>query len=531
MLPTRKYAVGDYLKIARKRGPLALPPLAVCVLAALIYSSTLPNVYQAEMLVQIIPQRVPSSYVQSTVTIKTEDRLEALGQQVTSRSQLERIILDFNLYPKERAIRPMQDVVEMMRPNITVDPVRPNRMAPVEAFYLRFQYNDAVLAARVTERLGTLYIDYNARERGALAEAAKEFLVAQLADATTRLEAQEAKLQQFREKHAGRLPSQLESNMQAIQSTQLQRQAMVESLARDRDRKLMLERLYNDAIVEPLPLNLAAVRAAADPNTVAATMTPQQRLEAERANLARLQQRLKDEHPDVRRAKQQIAELERQVAAAPAENSAAPAVGVSPEELQRRERISALRAEIESLGSQVKFKESEERRLNAVIADYQSRIEAVPGVESEWLSLSRDYDTVQLAFKDLLTKSESAKAAVDLENRQVGEQFRVLDAPRVPWRPISPQRMVITGAGFGIGLLLGLVLVVLVELRDGSFRTEADIEQVLGLPVIACVPNLLSAADRRRLRYRRLLLSATVLVAMSAGGYVFWTLRLWQFVV
>lgn len=529
MLPTRKYTAGDYLSIARKRGPLVLPPVAVCLLVALIYSSRLPNVYQAEMLVQIIPQRVPSSYVQSTVTIKTEDRLEALGQQVTSRTQLERIILDFNLYARERATRPMQDVVEMMRPNVSIDPVRPNRMAPVEAFYLRFQYGDPVLAARVTERLGTLYIDYNARERGALAEATKEFLVTQLAEARTRLEAQEQKLEQFRERHAGRLPSQLESNMQAIQSTQLQRQAMVESLARDRDRKLMLERLYNDALVEPVPVNFAAVQAAANPATLA-TMSPQQRLEAERANLGRLQQRLTDEHPDIRRAKQQIADLEKQVAATPAGNTPAAVAGVSPEELQRRERISAMRAEIESLDRQVVFKESEERRMSAVIGEYQTRIEAVPGVESEWLSLSRDYDSVALAFKDLLSKSELAKSAVDLENRQVGEQFRVLDAPRVPGHPISPARLIITAAGLGIGLLLGLVLAVLLEFRDASFRSEADIEQVLGLPVIALVPNLLTVADRRRMRNRRLVISATAMLVIGAGGYVFWAMQLWKFV-
>jgi uncharacterized protein involved in exopolysaccharide biosynthesis len=381
----------------------------------------------------------------------------------------------------------------------------------------------------VTERLGALYIDYNARERGDLAQAAKEFLVTQLADAQARLEAQERKLQQFRERHAGRLPSQLEGNMQAIQSTQLQRQAVVESLARDRDRKLMLERLYNDAVAEPIPVNPAAIRAATDPAAVA-TMTPQQRLEAERLNLTRLQQRLKDEHPDVKRLKQQIADLEREVAAAP--GSASPGTPlISPEEIVRRERISGMRAELESLARQITFKESEERRLSGVIADYQARIEAVPGVESEWLSLSRDYETVQQAFKDLLAKSESAKAAVELESRQVGEQFRVLDSPRVPDRPISPVRPVITATGLGVGLLLGIGLVVFLELRDGSFRNEADIEDVLGLPVIAVVPLLRMADDLARARHRRLSMSAATLAITCAAGYVFWAMRLWQFVV
>ena len=529
MLPTKKYGIGDYLGIARRRGLLLVPPTVVCLFAALIYSSGLPNVYQAEMFVQIIPQRVPGNYVESTVTIKTEDRLDALGQQVTSRSQLERIILDLNLYQKERATLPMQDVVERMRTSVSIDPQRPRAHLPVDSFFIRFKYGDPVMASRVTERLGTLYIDYNARERGALAEATKDFLVTQLNEAKDRLEAQEAKLQAFREQHAGKLPSQLDSNMQAIQSTQMQRQAVVESLARDRDRKLMLERLYNDALSEPLPAPTAQ-QASPDPNAVAA-MSPQRRLELERATLARLQQRLTEEHPDVKRSKKQVADLEKLVAETPATpGSTAPPTTAAPEELQRRERISSMRAELESLDRQTAFKESEERRLSAVIANYQTRIEAVPGVEAEWVSLSRDYDTVQQAFKALLMKSESAKAAVDLENRQVGEQFRMLDAPRVPGRPISPNRLMISAVGLMLGLGLGLALVVGLELRDATFRTSADIEQTLGLPVIALVPELLTTASRRRLFVQRALIGASAAVAVCVGGYVFWAMRLWKFV-
>ena len=528
MLPTKKYGIGDYIGIARRRAWMLVPTTAVCLLAALVYSSGLPNVYEAEMFVQIIPQRVPGNYVESTVTIKTEDRLDALSQQVTSRSQLERIILDLNLYQKERATLPMQDVVEKMRTSVSIDPQRPRSHLPVDSFYLRFKYGDPLMAARVTERLGTLYIDYNARERGALAEAAKDFLVTQLNEAKERLEAQEAKLQAFRERHTGRLPSQLDSNMQAIQSTQMQRQAVVESLARDRDRKLMLERLYNDALAEPLPA-APATQASPDSNAVS-VMSPQRRLELERATLARLQQRLTEEHPDVKRSKKQVAELEKLVAETPpTPNSPAPATA-APEEIQRRDRINGMRAELESLDRQIAFKESEERRLSGVIADYQGRIEAVPGVESEWLSLSRDYDTVQQTFKALLLKAESAKSAVELENRQVGEQFRMLDAPRVPARPISPNRLMITAAGLAAGLGLGLALVVGLELRDATFRSSADIEQTLGLPVIALVPELTTAAGRRRLRMQRWLVGASAAVALFAGGYVVWAMRLWKFV-
>ena len=504
-------------------------PALVGLLAALVVSSQLPNVYEAETLLQIVPQRVPDSYVRSTVTIRAEDRLEALRQQVQSRTQFERLIQELNLYPKERAVLPMQDVVERMRVGMSVQTVRPNRGEPVDAFYLRFKYDDPVIAARVTERLARLYIDYNARERGALAQGTNEFLITQLNEAKARLGEQERKLQAFRERHSGRLPSQLQSNMQAIQSTQMQRQAVVESLARDRDRKLMLERLYNDALAAPAPISPSAGVAASSPTALAA-MSPRQHLDLARANLTALQAKLKEGHPDLRRARKQVADLEKSVAELPATEVPA-ASGATPEEMQRRERISSMRAEIESLDRQIVFKESEDRRLGSVIGNYQSLIDAVPGVESEYLALTRDYATIQESFKDLLTKSEAAKMAENLENRQIGEQFRVLDAARAPLRPVSPQRGMISASGLAAGLLLGLALVALLEFKDGSLRNELDVALVLHLPVVAVVPRLLTGDEERRIVRRRWIVSATACVLTVAAGYTFWTLRLWQFVV
>jgi polysaccharide chain length determinant protein (PEP-CTERM system associated) len=502
---------------------------------ALLVSSRLPDIYEAETLIQIVPQRVPDSFVASTITIRTEDRLNALSQQVQSRSQLERIIVDLGLYENELRVRSVEDVSELIRSSITVQTVRAGGAQGVEAFYLRFMYTDPVIAARVTERVGSLYISFNARERGKLAEGANDFLQTQMNDARARLEEQERKLQAFRERYAGRLPEQLQSNMQAIQNIQLQRQALVESLARDRDRKLMLERLYNDAMAEPAPGRAAAPTAPAGgdagPRAVAA-MSPAQQLEVARANLAQLTLRLKEEHPDVRRARKQVADLVKLRDSRRGSGTEALASAIStPEELQRRERISAMRAEIESLSRAVAFKEAEEQRLGGAIADYQRRIESVPGVQSEWVSLTREYDTVQTSFRDLLTKSEAARISVDLEAQQISEQFRVLDPPRVPGRPISPKRHLISAAGALAGLGMGLCVVLLLEWRNGSLATELDVEQVLKLPVIAIVPAMPTARDVSRQRRRWRLTTTAALVVAVLSLWVFWSLHLWKFVV
>ncbi|MGH9330884.1 MAG: GumC family protein, partial [Vicinamibacterales bacterium] len=397
MLLGKKYNPQDYASIVWRRRWLVVWPTVIGVFVALVICSRLTDLYQSDMLIQVVPQRVPDSFVRSTVTVRVEERLQALSQQLTSRTQLEQMINEFNLYPGERSRLPMEDVVEMMRARIDleVDSVRRgSRGEGGDAFRIRFTHSDPNIAARITQRLGSSIVDQNARDRGALAEATNDFLESELAQARTRLEAHERKLEQFRMRNAGRLPSQLEFNLQAMQSTQLQVQSLVESLARDRDRKMILDRLFTDARTEPAPVPVAPAPQAGDADAATARMSRQQQLELAKARLARLEQRLTPEHPDMVRAKRVIADLEKQIQEGTEAESASPDAVSTPEQQARRDRLRQMRAELESLDRQIAFKQSEEQRLRQRVGEYQRRIEAVPGIESESISLTRDYDTL-----------------------------------------------------------------------------------------------------------------------------------------
>lgn len=535
MIPGKKLTLQDVVSTLRRRMWLLIVPPLVTGFAALVYSTTVQDLYQSDMLIEIVPQRVPDAFVRSTVTLRTEERLDAISVQVLSRTLLEQMIVEFNLYAAERQQLPMEDVVAKMRQSVETPLERPRQgprgPEPPHAFHVKFTYQDPTIAARVTQRLGTLFVDHNTRDRGALADATNQFLETQLATARARLEAQERRLEAFREQHGNELPTQMPTNMQAIQNTQMQIQALVESIARDRDRKLMLERLLADAESQPI---LVAPPPVPQPDTpgdaLSVNASAKQQLQVARESLARMELRLKPEHPDVVRTKRLIAELEPK-AAAESEQSAPDAPASSPEEALRRERLSQMRAEIESLDRQTQFKESEERRLRALAADYQRRIEAVPGVESEWSVLTRDYDTHQAAYKDLLSKSEASRVAMDLERRQIGENFRILDPARVPVTPVASSRRQINGIGFALGFLLGVGLAAFLELRDATFRSEADVLDVLSLPVLALVPYVETGVERVRRRRRRLLVSFAALVATGSAAYVAWTMKLWNSVL
>jgi polysaccharide chain length determinant protein (PEP-CTERM system associated) len=399
---------------------------------------------------------------------------------------------------------------------------------------VRFTYPDAELAARVAQRLAQLFVDQNVRDRGALAEATMKFLESQLEVAVKELENTDRRLEAFREQHGNQLPTQQQANYTAIQSRQMQAQALVESTARDRDRKLMLERLYNDAIAETRTVaspNQPQPSQPTDPTAVVGS--PAQRLATMKTTLANLEVRYRPDHPEVKRARAAVRDLEQQVAAlpVPTKDSPAPTTSLTPEEMRHVEQLRQQRAEIESLDRQIAFKEQEEKRVRNEMADYQSRIEAVPAAESEWTALTRDYDTRKMAYQELLKKSEDARVAVNLERRQIGEQFRIVDAAVVPNKPISPVRIQINAIGLAVGLLLGLAIAALLELKDGRLRTEGDVLAVLALPVLAVVPYVQTSQERGRRKRQLAFVSASGAAAAFAAAYVFWTMQLWKFVV
>ena len=525
MLPGKTLTPSDLIAIVRRRFWLiAIPPI-VGLFVALQYAVRVPDMYQSDMLIAIDPQRVPDSFVRSTVTLGTDRRMNAILVQVTSRTTLERMIEAHNLYAGERQVLPIEDVVALMRGAIKVDLEQSRQEGPT-AFHIRFTHRDPAVAAKVTQELGKLFVQQNTSDRGALAEATNTFLEEQLATARSSLERQEQKLEAFRQLHGKSLPSQMGANLQALQSMQLQVQSLAESASRDQDRLEVLERTRRDLLSEPAP----AVTAAPGSTDISALRTARDQLAAARAQLATLERRYKADHPDVLRAKRVVEELE---PLAEEETRALAAAGRSPSVVApagsaNRDRIKQIDLDIEALQREVTRKRAAEERVRGEIADYQNRVDAVPGLESEWVALTRDYDTQQAAYKELLGKSQNARVAAALEEQQIGERFRVVDVARVPVHPLPAIRSKVNLGGLALGLLIGLGIAALLELRDTSFRTEDEVLEVLGLPVLAVIPRVENAAERQGRVRRAVLAGACAVAGVVTMGYVVWAQELWR---
>lgn len=512
----RIYTFDEVLRLIARRRWFILLPFAFGLAAAPLLARYAPERYRSEALIVVVPQRVPDNYVKPTVSETIEERLSAITDHVLSRSRLERIIMEMNLYKAERARDVMEDVVLKMRQDISTTPGGKE----IDSFRVSYVSINAQTTQKVTERLASLYIEQNLKDRENQADSTSRFLATQLDEAKRRLIEQEKKLEDYRRSHAGQLPSQLQSNLQSIQSANLQLQSLNESTKRAQERRLLVERQIADIQSVPLPvIPLSPTTSEAPPRATAA-----EQLDVARARLASLLQRYTLDHPDVVSLQRTIGELVTQLEReTPTSATVAPEKPLTVAEAAQRKQLLDLQAELAVIDHQLNANHKEEADLKQAIAAYQAKVDVVPRRESELVELTRDYSTLQAAYATLLTKREEA----NLERRQIGEQFKLLHTASLPERPYNQlQRRGIVASGAAIGLLLGLLIVWVKEVRDSSFRREEEVHKALSVPVLALIPIMSSTPEHRATKRRRraIDLAGTAVLVASCLVLVIWRL-------
>src|ERR1035441_10565012 len=222
-----------YLRLIIHRKWLVLGAFVLASAATFIISSRLPNIYMSSTLILVDPQKVPESYVKATVTGDLRNRLGALQQQILSATRLQKIIDSLNLYPMERKTMAREDVIAMMQKDVSVNIVRNyGGSQDLEAVRTGYSGRDARQVAQVAHDLATLFMDENLKAREQQSVGTSEFLQNQLQETKKVLEAQEAKLKDFKLKHLGEMPEQQSANLQILGQLQSQLQLEGEALAR-----------------------------------------------------------------------------------------------------------------------------------------------------------------------------------------------------------------------------------------------------------------------------------------------------------
>jgi uncharacterized protein involved in exopolysaccharide biosynthesis len=309
----------------------------------------------------------------------------------------------------------------------------------------------------------------------------------------------------------GELPEQLDSNLKILERLNQQLSQKEESL---RSARVSLAALESE-----MAIRQGALSAMMPPPGPAATGREPESLDQLREKLSGLRATYTDQHPDVVRLKSRIEKMESEQASAPPAVEAAGEGGGSTGRFASAQLSAETVRQRTMLLGAIRALEAEIGRINLETREYQRRVEVAPKLEQELLTIRRDYDNIKASYSSLLNRKLEADIGVNMEKKQKGEQFQVIDVARLPEKPVSPDLPKLFLITIAAGLGLGAGLIFLLESMDTSVRRLDKLEEEIGLPVLAMVPRIFNVRDRRR---HRMLTAATtvsivVALALTAG--------------
>jgi polysaccharide chain length determinant protein (PEP-CTERM system associated) len=499
-----------------RRKWLAILVFALPLAAASGVILSLPNLYRSTATVVVDRQQVPESFVRPTVTSEIETRLQTISQEILSRSRLEALIDRFGLYSDLRQRESNEEVIDRMRRDIHLElqatESRGDRRTTV-AFTLSYRGRDPQTVAVVTNTLASFYIEENLKVRERQASGTTEFLKAQISEAKKRLDDQEREVSQFKQRHLGELPQQMQSSLTTLEMLNAQLWLNSDNQARAVQRRGALASELSDA---------ASFGQAPGTPGLPAPDSRAQHLSQLQQDLTAAQTRYTDAHPTVMRLKKEIAAVESELANAkrrePVEGTSAAKPERAPTPGPSSAYLRRLQEGLESADAEIKIMKAEEKRLRAAIAAYQTRVGNIPRLEQEFQDISRNYETTKEQHQSLVKRYEDAQLAESMEQRQKGEQFRIVD-PAIPSKvTVAPNRIRLLTMALAVSLGLAAGVVVLAEMLDTSFHEADELHEFTGIPVLVRIAPIATRAAARQVRIRFRLATAAALVSLVLIG-------------
>ena len=494
--------IHDYTEILLRRIWYILIPFVVIMVGATLYAFLLPKMYRATTLILVTRQKVPEAFIRPTVTSRIEDRLQSINQEIMSRTRLEQVIAEFKLYSEEAKSLSREEIVEMMRKNTRVE------LKGKEGFFtISYIGKDPRVVTMVTNKLASLFIEENLKLREQQAQGTSAFLSIELNATRAKLEEQEGAITLFKKKYITELPEQREANLKILEQLQLQSLKISDNVKAAQDRKLIIQKQLSDMKMQmasgsPSENSKEERTATTIQPNLSQPPTPRQKLQSLEAQLNHgrnllneLKSKYTGKHPDIVRAEKYVADLEEKV-----EEAKAYAYYDAKTNMKARETAisdSPLVASVQEMESQLVATELEMKRLKeedskikARIAEVQARVENTPIREIAMSNLTRDYQNTKETYQSFLKKSQEAQQAENLERRQKGEQFKVVDPARIPEKPIQGVVLKILLVGLLAGLGSGLGIAFVREQMDRSFRDAEDLEAAMDFKVLANIPKI-----------------------------------------
>ena len=480
----------DYAAILRRRKWLILSVFLIFSVITPLVVALVPNRYRSETLILVEQQKIPAEYVRSTVQEDLSLYLQTLTDQVLSRTRLQYVIEELELQ-KDREGVTMDQLIQGLRNDIEIELVRnPGRVGGLGGFKMFYESQSPEVAQSVLREVTALLIEENLRVREQQAVGTTRFLQTELDHARVDLQEQEQRLKEFKITYFGELPQQQATNLALLGQMHTQMSANSNSVNRMEQEKTYLNSLLaarrtvrrqqEEQMQSLLDDGSVPVGSGSDD---ASTM----RFKEMQTRLVNMEGRYTANHPDVVRLR---AEIERMRKTLPSKQAEDGAGGENPEVVSQDPEEVQLASRLKSLDMALQNAQREQAELKKKIRRLQGRVNVSPVREQQYTDVTRDHGVAKAQYDSLLQKRNDAEIAANLERRQQGQRFRILDPPSLPASPSEPNRPMLHLAGIGFGLLVGLGFAGLLEIKSASLWSPKDVTYYLNLPTVATIPRI-----------------------------------------
>lgn len=565
--------LGDYLNILWRRKIWVIIPAVLLAIATVVVVFSLPATYKSQGTILIESQEIPNDLVRSTVTSYADQRIEVIKQRLMTTARVMDMVKKYNLYVTERQkTAATSTIVELFKSNVSVDLVQANVTDPVSgrakrasiAFTVSFMDKSPQKAQQVANELVTEFLNENVKARTDRAAETKDFLKEEGDKFQAKVRELEKQIAEFKDRYSGSLPELLQYNLSMIQrlgdeQTSNQNEIL---LLKDQITTLSLQ-------LSTIPMHLPLGVTASSSNEPSSSEV---RLEQLRIEYSTLLSKYEPTHPDVLRAKRQIAALEKELGVtgndaaiiqAELEQAKTDLNTLSekyadnhPDIKAQKNKIASLEERLKKVDSQPTETKSSNDRLNPAyvqlkakidstenevsrlrnrqeeiktkLAEFERRVSETYQVQRAYDELTRDHENTVAKYRELRSKQLQAELAQNLESENKGESFTLIEPPAVPSKAEKPNRPKLLVLGLGASVGAGLGLAFLIEMFFGGVRGYTQVAHIVGKSPLVVIPMITTTRElaRRKTLRNRWIIVAIILAIISVIAIHFYVINL-----
>lgn len=509
------HGLGDYLAILRKRRKLLLMVGLPIVALGAVLAIALPDIYRSQGEIEIEgAQNVrnnPNQLGQDPDESPYADQyVRSLSTVVLSDRNLAKLLNEHQLYHDQKD--DPEGALKELRGDIKVDIVTVPILDPntgrerdvVTAFSVAYDNREPQRAQLGAEWLVNSFLQENRHDRQRQASGKAKFFAGEAERMRVHVAGLEARLADFKQKNAGKLPELSEMNMNVMERTETDIQNVETQMqALRRERVFLVAQLQQARAAGPETANLRALEDEYNRKSVqydqshpdlimlrrqidqlraggsTSGMSLRGQLQQQRSILAEARQRYSEDHPDVQRISRNIQALEARIAAG--ETSDRSVSADSPMAMQLQTQLNATDTQLAALQARA-------MELRTKLSSLEGRMSAAPEVEREYQAVTRDLASARAKYDELLKRQMDSEVSEAAIAGGTADKFQVKSSPKIPNAPAKPARMAIVIIAIVLALVASLTSVIMAQLMDQTVRSARDVRDILGVAPLTSVP-------------------------------------------